>query len=406
MDKSDEYWVDVEVPYNKIVEKWDRKYAGRMNQHMTNGRLQGKILSIYFNILGNDEFSHDRSAALESLETLNMELVYNLCCQFEFSTRISGDVIEKYAKENKSAIVDLGFEEEFDKNIGEGDNSMNKDGLVALCQLANPDSLRNILIHARASGQYPSGTYKRSSSDPPTESEWNEVIEQLSGERGEDYAIWHQFTKDNERYVAVEEEDRDGVERQVGGNIEKEPANLVILHFNDGYLDIYSDTREVANRAQTGVNSDISGEEYEKDKNQVSPDDVGDLVENVTSKDKERDQGNIDIDYIMTGLRVNRTGLPNNPDLKLTSPDGVGTAVEELESEDYQITSDSESIDWMKIQFEGNIFTVNQNIRNESTDGAYTELIYGTSAQPETREKFENLIKSEFGISVKYSSTN
>lgn len=408
LEEPADFWVDVEVPYNKIVKKWDRVYSGKMENHMNNARLQRKVLSIYFSLLGNDDFPNSRAEALAQLESLNMDLVYNLCCQFEFSDGIRKEIIKSHAIENKQEIINLGLGEEYRKNIGEGDDRLNKDGLVALCQLANPDSLRNILVRHKAGSQWPTGIYKRSAGGLPDNSSWEKLIENLSSNRVENYRLWYQFTRSGVKYVAIEEEDRDRVVRQVGPNLEEEVANLVIIRFSENYMDIYSDTHGIASSAQNGVNADISGEEYKKDKNPVSPNDVKEFAETVAENDRSRDQGeDEDIDYIMTAIRVDRTGLSNNPVLKLSSDEGVGTAVKELEEQQFQILSDPKSIKYLKIRFEGKVFKVSQDVEKGSdTTEEYRELIYGTSAQPSTREAFEELLETEFGISAKYKSSS
>jgi len=294
--------------------------------------------------------------------------------------------------------------------MGGEDGNPNKDGLVALCQLANPDSLKNILIYSTHSSRYPTNIYKRDKQSLPSERDWQNLIERLSNNQVENYAVWHQFRVGNELFVAIEQEDRDGVERQVGDNIEEEPANLVILHFNGNYLDVDTDKRGTANNVQIGVNSDIAGEDYQEDRNEVDSDTVGEFAEEVAEKDRERDQtDDDDYEYVLTDLWVNRTGLPNNPQVKLSSEAGVGRAIEELESKGYDVLSDTKNIDRVKIRFEGWKFTIKQMImlikRKNNSGGTYRELIYGCSADTETRQDFEDLIRKEFGIEVKYKSS-
>jgi len=79
LKKSADFWVDVEVPYNKIVEKWSSKYLPRMGNHMENNRLQRRVLAIYFKTLGRREVPQDRKEALEFLWEKDKDRVYNLC---------------------------------------------------------------------------------------------------------------------------------------------------------------------------------------------------------------------------------------------------------------------------------------------------------------------------------------
>lgn len=407
LKKSGDFWVDVEVPYNKIMEKWSGKYRPRMRRYMENSRLQRRVLAIYFKTLGRRNVPQDRNEALEFLWEKDKDRVYNLCSQLEFSTGISSSIITKFAQKYKSDIIDYGFEEDYYANMGGEDGNPNKDGLVALCQLSNPSSLKDILVYDRHSSRYPTNIYKRNKKSLPDETDWHSLIKRLSDNQVEDYAVWHQFEIGNERFVAIEQEDRDGVERQVGDNIEEEPANLVILHFNGNYLDVYTDKRGTANNIQIGVNSDVSGEDYGEDRNEVDSDTVGEFAKEVTKKDKERDQTEDDEDYeyVLTDLWVNRTGLPNNPQVKLSSEAGVGRAIEELESKGYDLLSDNRNIERVKMRFEGWKFTIKQIKRKDNTGGTYRELIYGCSADTETRQEFEDLIEEEFGIEVKYKSS-
>lgn len=403
LDKARKYWVDVEVPYTKIVEKWDWKYKPRLHQHMENGRLQKRVLSIYFKSMGKTDFAHNREDALDELIEHDREWAVNLCCQFEFSTGISEETIVEFAKTARSDIVAIGLEEEYEKNMGQDDSSPNKDGLVALCQLANPDLLRQMLVYSRVSSRYPKTVFKRDSGSVPASDNWGQLIKTLSENSVEDYDVWYQFEHEGGRYIAIEQEDRDGVERQVGTNIEEEPANLILLHFDGQYLDVYTDTRKSANLSQTGVNKDVSGDNYEEDRNTVSSDEIGDFASDITEKDRERQEADLDLDYVLTDLHVSRTPLPNNPELTLSSESGVGKAVNEL---DYDLLSDPKNIERLKIRFEGYKFIVTNTKRRTGSGDVYRELVYGCHAGTDTREEFEDLMEKEFGISIKYQSSS
>jgi len=404
--KGKEYWVDLEVPYTKIDQKWDRKYKPRLHQHMANGRLQKGVLSIYFKSMGKTDFAHDREEALNQLVEHDKKWAINLCCQFEFSTGVSEDTVVGFAEKAKSDIVAIGLEEEYKKNRGGSDSSPNKDGLVALCQLANPDLLRQILVYSRVSSRYPKTVFKRDSGGIPSLKNWGQLIETLSKNSVEDFEIWYQFEHEGSRYIAIEQEDRDGVERQVGANIEEEPANLILLHFDGQYLDVYTDTRSSANLAQTGVNKDVSGKDYDEDRNTVTPDDVGDFATNITDRDKKRQEDDHDLDYVLTDILVSRTTLPNNPEVKLSSESGVGKAVDELNSLDYDLLSDPKNIEKLKIRYEGYKFTVTNTKRRTGTGDTYRELVYGCHAGTSTREEFEDIMAQDFGISLKYQSSS
>lgn len=405
-EKGKEYWVDVEVPYTKIDQKWARKYKPRLHQHMNNGRLQKRVLSIYFKSMGKTDFAHDREEALDQLEEHSKDWAINLCCQFEFSTGVSEETVVEFAEIAESDIVAIGLEEEYNKNMGQGDSNANKDGLVALSQLANPDILRQMLVYSTVASRYPKTVYKRDSGGTPSFKNWDRLIKTLSENSVDDYDIWYQFEHDGSRYIAIEQEDRDGVERQVGTNIEEEPANLILLHFDGQYLDVYTDTRSSANLAQTGVNKDVSGKDYEEDRNTVTPDEVGEFATNITDNDKERQEDDLDLDYVLTDLHISRTTLPNNPEVKLSSESGVGKAVAELDSLDYDLLSDPKNIEKLKIRYEGYKFTVTNSKRRTGSGDTYRELVYGCHAGTSIREKFENLMTQEFGIGIKYQSSS
>ena len=404
IEKSADFWVDVEVPYNKIVDKWSEKYRQRMVGHMENNRLQRRVFSIYFTMLGRREIPQDRIEALDFLYEKRESWVYNLCSQFEFSNGLSESLIIKFAEEIESDLVDYGLQEEYRSNLGDDETPTNKDGLVALCQLVRPNSLKDMLIYHRYSNRSPTNLYKRESGQVPNKSNWNGIIKRLSENKVEDYDIWHQFELGDELFVAIEQEDRDGVERQVGNNIEEEPANLVILHFDGEYLDIYADNRSTANASLIGVNEDVDGDDYEEDRNEVGSKQVGKFTKEVVNRDKERDQQSTEEDheYVMTDLWVSRTKLPNKPGMKLHSEGGVGRAVEKLKEEGYDLLADNQKIEKIKIRFEGWKFTITPAKNSDNTGRKYTELVYNCSADTETREKFESIIQDEFGIDMKY----
>lgn len=407
LDKSEDYWKDVEVPYGKISNKWDRKYRSRMRAHMKNGRLQKRVLAIYFKLMGRgDDFPHEREEALDELEEYNQDWVFNLCSQFVFSNGISREIIVDFSEKARQDIIDIGLEEELEKNLGGDDSKANKDGLITLYQLANPDLLREILIYSLASKRWPTTAYKRDTGGTPGLSQWDNVETELNKNSVENYGVWYQFEFEGSEYVAIEQEDRDGVERQVGENIEQEPANLIILKFNKSYLDVYTDNRSIAGSVQSGVNKEISGDSYEEERNPTTPDEIQEFGKELVEKDKERDEDKTkDYDYVLTDLEVSETSLPNSPKMKLKSGVGLGKAIKELEEVGYDLLSDPQSIRRVKLQFEEYKFNITNVERSSDSSGKYRELVYGCEADPDTREKFEELISDEFGMDIKYESS-
>lgn len=407
LSESSDYWIDVEVPYNKISEKWGRKYRGKLQGHMETGRLQKRVFSIYFKAMGRgDDFPHDRSEALEELESHDIDWAYNLCSQFEFSNGIGAQIITQFADKAESDIIDYGFEKELKLNLGEDDSNPNKDGLVALYQLCNPDLLKEILIYARASGRYPTRAYKRTKDEIPEEDEWPSVIENLSQNSVEDYGLWYQFEFNDARFVAIEQEDRDGVERQVGNNIEQEPANLIILKFHGQYMDVYSENNSTAGLVQSGVNRELSNDEYEEDKNPITPDQIKEFSQAIADKDKERDEDDeTEYEYILTNISVEESPLPNNPEIKLSTKRGIGKSISEFQQLGYDLLEDPNNIRRLKLQYEGWKFNITNTKRSNTNDGTYRELVYGTHANPQTRSEFEELVSDEFGIDLKYESS-
>lgn len=154
------------------------------------------------------------------------------------------------------------------------------------------------------------------------------------------------------------------------------------------------------------MNKDVSGGNYDEDRNTVTPDDVGDFAQNISNKDKERQEEDKDIDYVLTDLHVSRTSLLNNPELKLSSASGVGKAVAELEDLGYDLLSDPKQIRKLKINFEGYTFTVTNTKRRTGSGDTYRELVYGCHADTSTREDFEELMKKDFQIDIKYQSSS
>lgn len=404
INKRSNYWRDVEVPYTKIKNKWSNKYRPRLSNHKENSRLQKKVLGIYFEYLGRSDYPNDREKAVDQLDKAEHEYALNLCCQFEYANGKSESIVRDHAKGISSKISGTPYEEFYDKNIGKNNHGVNKDGLVALVQLFEPEKLKHILIQDHVQGRVPTNIYKRNGGGRPSHKNWSKVISLLTKGSAGDYAIWEQFEFDGNRYVAIEEEDRDGVERQVGDNIEEEPANVIIIEFEGDYMRVYCNRKSTTNKVKSGVNKDSTGSNYDEDRNDRNPSEVFDLASTAVKHDSG--SGNPSHDYILTKIKAEVPDLNNNPEVQLSSDFGVGGAIKQLDEAGIDILSSPRGIKMLKIRFEGRIFTVRYSDTSKSNNSNYKELVYSSLADADKCQSFEDMFEKEFGLSVNLKSAS
>ena len=233
---NEELWVELEVPYGKIKEKWDQRYKTELESDIDNGRIGEPILRIYATILDLDH--------LESIDVLFEEILshderwgYNLLCLKEFIDYKSLEFFKHYRdflyQGCEGTSIHTYYNDAWD--------SEDKVALAGLLQILDPDGKRLKSIHAldycdRKKPKTVSVDSKLDDFNLKTEAE--EVVAEIQSGESRRYEKWHAFEYDRRQYVLIKREIGDDVERQATGNIQEEPATFVALRYTDGELEI------------------------------------------------------------------------------------------------------------------------------------------------------------------------
>ena len=77
LEIDEELWIDLEVPYGKIREKWDQRYERELRRLVEKNIIGEKILGIYLSLFEIHD-AEDREDTLEKILDEDERLGYNL----------------------------------------------------------------------------------------------------------------------------------------------------------------------------------------------------------------------------------------------------------------------------------------------------------------------------------------
>jgi len=137
-----EFWVDIEVPYGKIREKWDEEYERRIRDRLDGGLLHERILDLYFELIGQSNRPDDPVIAFEQLVENDERLGYNLCAQHEFAYGKNLGIVKNCAY---NAVAGPVADTPVYSIYLDAYDALDKVTLTALIQLFDTNVLKDIL---------------------------------------------------------------------------------------------------------------------------------------------------------------------------------------------------------------------------------------------------------------------
>ena len=404
LEIDEELWVELEVPYGKIKEKWDQRYKTELESDVKQGRIDDTIIKIYATLLDLDH--------LESIEVLFDKILshderwgYNLMCLKEFIDYKSLEFFKYYRdflyRGCEGTPIQSYYHDAWD--------SEDKVALAGLLQLLDPDGQRLKSIHALdyCDRKKPK-TVSRDSELPDfnLKTEAEEVVAEIQSGESRRYEKWHAFEYEGREYVLIKREIGDDVERQATGNIQEEPATFVALRYTDGELEIISDKMDVANRARRGVNNSVDDVEFESVDPRATTRDVERTVEGLFDDDLESQiedsETEIDSDRLtVTGIKLSNSPLPGHPSITMKTSDGIVRTIRALREVNYDLLENIDDVDVIYTDFDGREYSIRPNQKEEIEGETRWKFSYDAGQPPrEEREEFDQLIRDLFNIEM------
>lgn len=355
---SEEYWVELEIPYGLIDRDWEDQYRDDFERHVEKYRISKDLLKIYWCLIDDNDFEdihYELEDIVSDIADHNVDWLKNILCVFEFSRGKNPDFVESVFRDIEDEIEDDDFETIYD----EIEDSGTKNAKVGLIQVFRPDGLRDVLgLQACYRPKPQLVTESDEGFDNIEELDIEKVIDYLEKQTADEYEDWHKFENRGKFYFLIKRDLTDAVERQVEENIQEEPAEFLVLVFDDKELRIYSEQNSRASTALNGVNQAIKsqyqeeveasdGEEIDTDElesRRFESPDIGvdyDQFESAIGNTRTTAENT---DLILKSISVNGADLPNDPDIELETEQGLGDTLDWFEERDVDLLDQPDDV--------------------------------------------------------------
>jgi hypothetical protein len=406
---DEELWVELEVPYGKIKEKWDQQYKAELESNITEERIEETILRIYAVLLDLDHVE-SKEVLLEEIISHDQRWGYNLLCLKQFSDYKNLD----FFKSHQDFLYQYCEGTALHSHYITAWESDDKVALTGLLQLFDPEGTRLMSIHAldycdRKKPRTVSADSELEGFDLQAEAE--EIVAEIQSGEFRKYQKWHSFEYDGREYVLIKREIGDDVERQATGNIEEEPATFVALRYTNGELEIISEKMTVANKARRGVNRSVEGVEFESVDPRATTDDVNRTVEGLLDGDLDTrlDELETDIDgdrLTVTGIKLSSSPFPGHPSVRMKTDEGITRTIRALKERDYDLLENIDDVDVIYTQFDGREYSIRPKLQEQSEGEIRWKFTYDARQPPrDEREDFDRLISDMFDINMVFERT-
>lgn len=404
LEINDQLWVELEVPYGKIEEKWDQRYKEQLESGVESGRIPDTILNIYSVLLDLDQ-TQPPELLLEDILNHDEELGYNILCLKEFGDFKNIEFFKGFREFLYHNVDDTSLHSKYHPAFHTDD----KVAITGLLQLYDPEGDRLKTIHSLdyCHRKKPKAVLDNgSTNDIDLESKADQIVEKIRSNEDRDYKRWHSFKYEGVEYIIIKREIGDDVERQATGNIEEEPATFVAIKYGDGELEVITDKSDVAAKARTGVNTSVESAQFETRDPQATTDDVDRTVDGLLSDDLKTqvEESEIDIDpdqFSVSGIKLSSSPLPKHPSLTMKTDKGILPTIRAFQEMGYDLLESIDDIDVVYTRFRGREYSIRPKQYKKSEGEIRWKFQYdATQPSKEEREEFEELIDEMFAIDI------
>lgn len=403
---SGEYWLDLEVPFQKYKSKWETEYGNRLRRYTHDDRISSRALDVYHQIM-DETLPKSKMIALENIIDEDKEWGLNLLCQYQFAYQKSPSIVKAVANESTAYYTfdDTNLHGTYLRSIQRED----KIAIIALLQLDNPDLLKNILSLQFCYGRKPRLNAANNVVDgADLVGAVDQIVNRMSQNDFREYENWHHFEHEDSLYILIKRQIMDSVERQAGQNIEEEPAEFVVLEFNDGNLKIFSSNKTIANQAKTSINS-VLEVEFESIEPTVSAEEFDSTVDEIYSFDREQldeDQKEIEgiEEFEVTGIQLSRSPFPGSPSVRMKSEKGILDTIDALQERGFDILENSRNIDTVFTEYKDRQYRLLFK-DTEKENGSKVIRYDSRYPQDQERKEYENIVLQLFGIEAVFETS-
>lgn len=400
-------WVDLEIPFGKFKEKWDREYRAELKRYVGSGIIDLRVIEIYLRLLDLTDVPN-REVALDNILSHDEDWGVNLLCLKHFSDYKNVQYFKHFRPFLYRSVEGTELHDLYNRNY----QTDNKLGLAALLQLYDPDGTRLKTIRGLdyCHNKKPQIiTAASGTQDVELTENTDEIIQRMEEDETRKFSKWHTFDYNGEVHVLIKRELGDSVERQATGNIEEEPAEFVVLRLIDNHLEVISSTKEIANIARNAVNETLEDVEF----SEIETGDEHEQLENTVqgffgSGDVEpiEDDGVYELEQgrlTVTGIKISNSPLPGHPKLQMKSDLGIMRAVRALRGNQYDLTENIDDVEVIHTKFREREYTIRPKERQISDNEIYWVFQYDVKgATRDERNAFEAAMEDLFDITLVY----
>ncbi|WP_418280489.1 hypothetical protein [Halorubrum sp. DTA98] len=417
LDFSENYWVDLEVPYGLIERDWDSQYRDEFDRHVEKYRISKDLLKTYWTLIDGNNFEdlhYKLEDIVSDIEDHEVNWLKNVLCVFMFSQGKNPDFVDSVFDSIESEINTDDFEDIYDEVSSSG----TKNAKVGMIQVFQPNRLKDILgLQACYRPKPQLVTESKEGLDNIDELDIDKVVDYLEKQTANEYEHWYKFEHEGQFYFLIKRDLTDAVERQVEENLQEEPAEFLVLVFDDQELHIYSEQSSRASTALNGVNQAIRSQ-YEKE---LEEDEV--IGENTDANELENrrfESPDVGVDYdqfeaaientrttaentdlILKAIAVDGADLPNNPNIELETEQGLGETLDWFEERDVNLLEQPDDVKRVTFRYSGRDWT----LIPKETDNKWVFQYEVKLPEEDDQIEFENKIREHMEVDILFQKS-
>ena len=412
LEFSEEYWVELEIPYGLIDRDWDDQYRDEFDRHVEKYRISKDLLKVYWRLIdGNniEDIPYELDDIVSDIAGHDIDWLKNILCVFQFSRGKNPDFVGSVFGDIEDEIED----DEFNTIYNDIEDSGTKNAKVGMIQVIRPDGLRDILgLQACYRPKPQLVTESEDGLDSIEDLDIEEVIDYLERQTADEYENWHKFENEGKFYFLIKRDLMDDVERQVEENIQEEPAEFLTLVFDENGLHIYSEQSSRASTALNGVNQAIKSQYQEElEESGEEPEDI-DMDELETRRFESPDIG---VDYgefesaignarttaentelVLKSVSVSGANLPNDPDIELETEQGLGDTLDWFEERDVDLLEQPDDVKRIIFRYSDRDWT----LIPKETGNKWVFQYEVKLPEEDDQEEFESKIREHMEVDV------
>lgn len=387
---DDEFWVELEVPYELYLENWDEDHKHQLiNLVESNGGVLKRHLEPYWDLTQPGNIPK-KKAAIEDLASDKPEWAAALLSAYQFNKNTNEEHVL-----SRLSQVSIDDDDVLQKHVDTATSNSDKKFAIILLDMLSPERLKDIYVLSQLRRTTPTTTYEVTDTNDPLEDlEQTELLEELQDESRE-FNVWHKFKSNGSSYLVIKIHREDGVQVQPETNEAVEEAEYLILKATDSRVQVYTPEKNLLGATQRGIRNGVEAGKDDVDDcsvtatdNTASPKEYKDAIDDISS-------GNIGTNLVLDKITVENAPLGGSPKIKIS--DGAGgiiDALDELESAGVDLLKDPDNVHQISFSFNDRVYDLYPEV-----DGTDIKIRYNGSINDDSLlDDFEKEIQKQFDL--------